>query len=57
MTDNGFSYVKNRSLRDLLGRALPQRPNHYSRLRPYSSIGNRPRISRDHKRPRVGHLG
>ncbi len=92
MTDNGFNYVKNRSLRELLaGQAIrhlttqPYRPrtngkverfhqtmarewayglayrshrqrnealphwlDHYNRLRPHSSLGDRPPISRVH---------
>jgi transposase InsO family protein len=92
MTDNGFSYVKNRSLRELLAahgirhlttqpyrprtngkverfhqtmarewayglayrshrqrrQALPHWLDHYNRLRPHSSLGDRPPISRVH---------
>jgi transposase InsO family protein len=92
MTDNGFSYVKNRSLRELLAargirhlttepyrprtngkverfhqtmarewayglayrshrhrnQALPHWLDHYNRIRPHSSLGDRPPISRVH---------
>jgi transposase InsO family protein len=92
MTDNGFSYVKNRSLRELLAargikhlttepyrprtngkverfhqtmarewayglsyrshrqrnQALPHWLDHYNRMRPHSSLGDRPPISRVH---------
>jgi hypothetical protein len=61
MTDNAFSYVKNRSLRELLAaRGIkhlttePYRPRtngkveHYNHRRPHSAIGDRPPISRVH---------
>ncbi len=55
--DNGFSYIKNRSLRELLAsyrshrhrnRALPHWLDHYNQTRPHSSLGGQPPISRVH---------
>jgi transposase InsO family protein len=63
MTDNAFSYVRNRSRRELLARhAIPrlttpglptahQRQHwldYYNRLRAHSSLGGRPPMSRVH---------
>jgi hypothetical protein len=48
--DNGFSYVKNRSLRDLLGRGAAATAQPLQPAKPYSSIGNRPPISHDQPR-------